>query len=61
MKTIERESQVVQIPLRCSAELQERIIKALGVAMSRSGKKTSKNEFLVRLVELGLHQLETVV
>ena len=58
MKTLEKERQMVQMPLRCSAELQERIIKALGASMNHSGKKVSKNEFLIRLVEIGLDRLE---
>ena len=46
----------VQMPMRCSADLQERIIRALGETMSRSGRKVSRNDFLIHLLELGLHQ-----
>lgn len=51
-------SALVQMPMRCSADLQERIIRALGESMSKSGKKVSKNDFLIHLLELGLHKVE---
>ncbi len=58
MKTKDERPHLVQMPLRCNMELQERIIRALGITMSKTGKKLSKNEFLVRLVEMGLQQVE---
>lgn len=42
------------MPMRCTSDLQERIIRALGETMSKSGKKVSKNDFLIHLLELGL-------
>ena len=54
MKKEPKLGEVVQMPLRCTADLEERIIRALGVSMSKSGKKISKNDFLIRLLEEGL-------
>lgn len=56
MKKQTKPNPLVQIPFRCSIEFLERIIRALGVSMSRSGKKISKNDLLIHLLELGLDQ-----
>ena len=58
VKSVSKSMNVVQMPLRCSYELEERIIRALGGVMTKSGKKISKNDFLIKLIELGLHQLD---
>jgi len=60
MKNQQDNGELVQMPLRCTSGLQERIIRALGTRMSKSGKKISKNEFIVHLVELGLVKLNEV-
>jgi len=51
------ELELIQMPFRCRKDLHEDIIRALGLTMSKSGKKMSKNEFIIRLVELGLSQM----
>lgn len=45
---------IIPLPFRCTPELQIQIVQALGTAMSKSGHTISKNDFIVRLVELGL-------
>ena len=49
---------LVQMSLRCKADLEERIIRAFGASMSHSGKGSSRNEFLCRLLEMGLQQVD---
>lgn len=60
MKTPSKKQDLVQLPFRCNPELHVRIIRALGLAMTRSGKKVSKNEFVVRLIETGLRNFDDV-
>jgi hypothetical protein len=61
MKKAENKSELIQLPFRCDPDLHVRIIKSLGNSMSRSGKKISKNDFVTRLIELGLKEIDQVV
>lgn len=54
MKEKTKKAELMQLPFRCTPDLHVRIIRALGVSMTRSGKKISKNDFVVRLIEMGL-------
>jgi hypothetical protein len=61
MKTAEKKPELIQLPFRCAPDLHVRIIKSLGNCMSHSGKKISKNDFVTRLIELGLKEIDQVV
>ena len=56
--TSDRRPEVIQVPIRCGPEFEERIIRALGISMSRSGKKITKNDFILHLIEVGLEDAE---
>lgn len=56
--TSKKTQEYVQLLFRCDPDLHIRIIKALGVSMSRSGSKLSKNTFVIQLLEMGLTSFE---
>jgi len=58
MKLTEKKPELIQMPFRCEPDLHIRIIRALGNTMGRSGRKISKNDFVVQLIERGLSGLE---
>jgi RNA-binding protein YlmH len=59
MKKQKENSVLKQMPFRCTPELHVQIIQALGIAMAKKGQTISKNDFIVRLVKLGLKQSGT--
>lgn len=54
MKKSKTEVPLVQMPLRCTPELQGMIVQALGIAIYKSGKTISRNDFIIHLLEVGL-------
>lgn len=43
-----------QIPFRCDAELELKLIKARGEWMIRNGQRISSNDFLILVITKGL-------
>jgi hypothetical protein len=54
----EKDEPLIQLPFRCNEDLRTRINRALGREMTRTGEKISLNEFMRRLVEGGLQNME---
>jgi hypothetical protein len=54
----EKDEPLIQLPFRCNEDLRSRINRALGREMTRTGEKISLNEFMRRLVEGGLQNME---
>jgi len=48
----------VQLPFRCSREFSARIVRAKGAMMRITGEKVSDNGFFLRLLEIGLKEIE---
>lgn len=61
MKKLKTEAPYVQVPFRCTPELQGMIVQAHGLAIYKSGKTISKNDFLIALVEIGLRNSDLLL
>lgn len=57
-KAAKKTQEYIQLLFRCDPDLHVRIIKALGITMSKSGNKVSKNTFVIQLIEMGLKSFE---
>jgi hypothetical protein len=48
----------VQMPFRCTRDFSTRLIRAKGSMMRITGEKVSDNRFMLRLLEIGLKEIE---
>ena len=49
---------LVQMPFRCTEEFRSRVNRALGRKMTSTGQKITVNEFIRKLLEEGLKNLD---
>lgn len=57
MSKVIKTGKLVQLPFRCSDEIRIRLHRAIGKEMSRTGRRVSANELIVKFLEQGLEKM----